>query len=136
MTKEQPAETKQDKSLKGEISKMNRQEKKMGKVKHPTKPKPQRKDKTPVTLLSIKIKLNLDLTWLRRGKEQLPSRTANQASREAGLTGGSRVKDTQERKPEGRNTYSDADAGRECCLPQICPSEPGGRLRGRKIWLS
>lgn len=69
MTKEQPAETKQDKSLKREISKMNRQEKKMGKVKYQTKPKPQRKDKTPVMLLSIKIKLNLDLTWLRRGKK-------------------------------------------------------------------
>lgn len=41
----------------------------MGKVKHKTKPKPQREDKTPVTLLTIEIKLNVDLTWLRRGKK-------------------------------------------------------------------
>lgn len=41
----------------------------MGKVKHRTKPKPQREDKTPVTLLTIEIKLNVDLTWLRREKK-------------------------------------------------------------------
>lgn len=50
----------------------------MGKVKHRTKPKPQREDKTPVTLLTIEIKLNVDLTWLRRGKKKpVPNRRAN-----------------------------------------------------------
>lgn len=88
--KEQSAETKQDKSLTRETSKMNRQERKTAKVKeNKNQSRNGGKDKTPVTLLTVRIQLNLGLTWfMRGGTTQLPSRTANSASGDPGVTAG------------------------------------------------